>query len=250
MAVNRYITTNAIVNRVAVEIGLTPVQDVFANADPVFLQMTTLLTACVQELMEDYNWQILTRSFQYTTKEGESGDLALPPDFGYMIPQTGWERSENVPLIGPLSAQDWTYLLGRDLVGSTIYASFRFDQGVFRIFPNDPMPAGLNINFEYTSRNLVLIAGTDPTEYGDETLLPSDLVLFPPNLITRMLKMKILDAKGFDSTKATDAFWLAINSWMGKDNSAAILNAARSRGLYPYLDGWNNIPDTRFGNYN
>ena len=88
MAVNRYITTNAIVNRVAVEIGLTPVQDVFANADPVFLQMTTLLTACVQELMEDYNWQILTRSFQYTTKEGESGDLALPPDFGYMIPQT------------------------------------------------------------------------------------------------------------------------------------------------------------------
>jgi len=249
MAVNRHITTNEIVNRVAVEIGLTPVQDVFSNDDPVFRQLTTLLTSCVQELMENYYWQILTRSFQYTTIEGESGDLALPNDFGYMIPQTGWERSENVPLIGPLSAQDWTYLLGRDLVGSTIYASFRFDQGAFRIFPNDPMPAGLEINFEYISRNLIQLASTDPVEYADETALPSDIVLFPPNLITRMLKMKILDAKGFDSQKATDDYLVTLNSWMGKDNSAGILNASRSRGGFPYLNTWNNTPDTKYGNY-
>ena len=250
MAVNRFITTNEIVNRVAVEIGLTPVQDVFSNDDPVFAQLTTLLTTCVQELMENYYWQILTREFQHTTVEGESGDLPLPDDFGYMTPQTGWERSENVPLIGPLSAQDWTYLLGRDLVGSTIYASFRFDQNVFRIFPNDPMPAGLDINFEYISRNLIQIAASDPVEYADETLLPSDIVLFPPNLITRMLKMKILDAKGFDSQKATDDYNFTLNSWMGKDNSASILNAARVRGIYPYLDGWNNVPDTKYGSFN
>ena len=249
MAVNRFQSNNDIINRVAVEVGLTPVSDVFATDDPAFRQLIFLLTSSVQELMEVYNWQILVREFQHTTVEGESGDLPLPADFGYMIPQTGWERSENVPLIGPLSPQDWTYLLGRDLVGSTIYASFRFDQNLFRIFPNDPMPAGLDINFEYISRNLIAIAATDPQEFTDEAIQPADIPLFPPNLIRAMLKMKFLEAKGFDSQKATDDYNLALNGWMGKDNSAAILTAARSSGWYPYLDIYRNSPDTGYGNF-
>jgi hypothetical protein len=247
MAVNRYNTINELVNRAAVEVGLTPVSDVFAANDPAFTQLTTLLTTCVQDLMELFNWQILVRSFNYVTGPAEQGSLDLPADFGYMIPQTGWERSENVPLIGPLSAQDWTYLLGRDLVGSTIYASFRFDQNQLYIFPNDPMPEGLDINFEYISRNLIQVAGSSPTEFSDTAVAGADIVLFPPHLITRMLKMMFLDAKGFDSQKATDAYWAALNSWMGKDNSAAILNAARWRNWYPYLDPYRNLPDTGYG---
>ena len=245
MAVNRFLSTNDIVNRCAIELGLTPVTDVFVANDAAFVQLTTLLTTCVQELMELYDWQILTRNFNYVTTGAETEPLDLPADFGYMIPQTGWERSENVPLIGPLSAQDWTYLLGRDLVGSTIYASFRYDQNKLFIFPNDPMPAGLDINFEYVSRNLISIAGSNPPDYTDNTTLPSDIPLFPPHLITRMLKMKFLDTKGFDSVKATDDYWTALNSWMGKDNSAPILSAGRSRG-YPYLSYW-NTPDTGYG---
>lgn len=248
MAIQRLISTNEIVNRVAVEIGLTPVVDVFAVDDPVFKQLTYLLTTAAQELMEMYPWQILTREYQKVTVEGESGDLPLPDDFGYMIPQTGWERSSNVPLIGPLSAQDWTYLLGRDLVGSTIYASFRFDQGLLRIFPNDPMPAGLDINFEYISRNLFAEV-EDPGTYSDDAVTATGLSQFSPNLITRLLKVKILEAKGFDSQKAQDGFLLALDSWTGKDNSAPILTAARTRSSYPYLDGY-NVPATKYGAWN
>ncbi len=247
MAVNRFITVNDIVNRAAVEVGLTPVSDVFAANDASFLQLTTLLTTCVQDLMELYPWQILVREFQYITGEDELGEIDLPIDFGYMIPQTGWERSSNVPLIGPLSAQDWTYLLGRDLVGSTIYASFRFDQNKLFIFPNNPMPSSLDINFEYISRNLIQIAGSDPLEYTDEAQNGADIVGFPPHLAVRMLKMKFLDAKGFDSQKATDDYVQALESWMGKDNSAGILNAARWRYWYPYLDVYRNLPDTGYG---
>lgn len=245
MAVNRFNTVNDIVNHVAVEVGLNPVSDVFSAGDTAFQQITYLLTTCVQELMEMYPWQVLTREYNHVTGAGEVGELALPADFGYMIPQTGWERAENVPLIGPLSAQDWTYLLGRDLVGSTIYASFRFNQNELTIFPQNPMTEGLDINFEYISRNLIAVAGTDnPVEYTDEAVGPSDMVMFPPHLIRGMLKMKFLDAKGFDSQKATDSFYQALNSWMGKDNSAAILNASRSRGAFPYLQPYANTPDT------
>lgn len=246
MSVNRFISINDIVNRVAVEVGLTKQSDVFASTDPAFAQLTGLLTACVQELMEVYEWQVLTRSHTITTSGSDSGRYTLPADFGYMIPQTGWEQNENVPLLGPLSAQDWTYLLGRNLVSSTIYASFRYFEGTFNVFPNDPVPDGIVITFEYISRNLIQVTGTDPVTYSDEAEQPGDLVLFPPHMITRMLKMYFLDAKGFDSTKATSDFEKSIRSWQGKDNSAPILRASGA-GKYPYLDG-RNIPYSGFGN--
>ena len=164
-----------------------------------------------------------------------------------MIDQTGWERKENVPLIGPLSAQDWTYLLGRDLVGSTIYASFRFDQNKLYIFPNNPMPVGLDINFEYISRNLIAESPSSPTTYTDTALKASDVPQFPPHLITRFLKAKFLEAKGFDSQKAEDNFWQAFYSWAGKDNSAPILRVGNYGRGYPYLNMWRNTPDTGYG---
>ena len=247
MAVSRFISNNDIVNRVAVEVGLNPVADVFAATDPAFRQMTYLLTTSVQELLEMYPWQILTREFQKTTVVDEVGIIDLPDDFAYMIDQTGWERRENVPLIGPLSAQDWTYLLGRDLVGSTIYASFRFDQNKLFIFPNNPMPSDLDINFEYISRNL--IQEQPEGTYTDQALKPADIPQFPPHLITRFLKAKFLEAKGFDSQKAEDSFWQAFYSWSGKDNSAPILNVSRWKRGYPYLNGYSNLPDTGYGTF-
>lgn len=247
MAINRFISVNEICNRVAIEVGLTPVADVFATGDPAFRQLTFLLTTAVQELMEMYPWQALTREFKLETGEDEEGIFDLPNDFGYMIDQTGWERSENVPLMGPLSAQDWTYLLGRDLVGSTIYASFRLNDNKLWIFPNDPVPPSLDINFEYISRNLIEKAATQPPEYEDEAIAPADIVLFPPILITRFLKAKFLEAKGFDSQKAEDAFWRSFESWKGKDNSAAILNAGRQFRGFPYLDMYRNTPDQGYG---
>jgi hypothetical protein len=244
--INRFETVEKIVNHVAVECGLTPVSDVFASGDTAFKQLTTLLTTCVQELMELYPWQIITRRFQYTTQVGENGDIDLPADFGYMIDQTGWERSENVPLVGPLSAQIWTYLLGRDLVNSTIYASFRFDQNQFRIFPNDPVPAGLDINFEYISRNLIQVAATNPIEYTDTADQGADWVMFPPNLVKRMLRMKYLEVKGFDNSVAAADFERALASWQGRDNAAPKLSS-RHRNNTILLNGWRNVPDTGFG---
>ena len=247
MAINRFITTTEILKRVAAEVGLDPSADPFSTDDAAFVQMRYLLTASIQDLMTEFPWQILTRQFQYSTGVDEVGDIDLPTDFGYMIPQTGWERSENVPLLGPLSAQDWTYLLGRDLVSSTIYASFRFDQNKLRIFPNDPMPEGLDINFEYISRNLLLNTDVQPNTYSDAVENGGQVVLFPPNLITRLLKKRQLEAKGMDSSMATNEYLTALDQWKGNDNSAAILNAGSYRHWYPMLDAYRNTPDTGFG---
>ena len=248
MAVTRLDTINNIVNRAAVGVGFDPVADVLSNNNNAFKQLSYLLTDCLQELMEMYPWEILNRAYSYTTVGNEAGILSLPTDFAYMIPQTGWERSKSVPLAGPLSPQEWTYLLGRNLVGSTIYASFRLDQDSINILPNDPTPAGLKINFEYISRNLIEIATATGT-YTDTAVgaSSSDIVQLPPNLTVAMLKLRFLDAKGFDTTSAERSFNQIYTSLAGKNHSSRILNVAGRSNRFPYLNNVWNLPDTNYG---
>lgn len=252
MAVTRFHTAGRVINDVLVEVGLDPVTDPYSTTEKASIQMTYLLNLAGRELVELHPWQILIRSEQFITQAGNNGEFDLPSDFSYMIDQTGWERRENVPLIGPLSPQDWTYLLGRDLVGSTIYASFRFDQNKLFLFPNDPAPEGLDINYEYISYNWVADGDNVSGPSGligdsDEAVKASDVIMFPPVLATRYLKVKWLAAKNLDTSMAMDDFKTSFYGWAGKDNSAAILNVGRHWRGFPYLDTVRNLPDTGYG---
>jgi hypothetical protein len=243
MTVTSISTINDILNRVAVEVGFTPVTDPWTDTDQHWLQMRYLAQVTGDELVLAYPWEFLNKSHQITTSDQDSGDYPLPADFMDMLDQTGWERSANVPLMGPLSPQEWTYLLGRDLVSSTIYASFRIKEGKFSIFPQPP-PDGLDVNFEYQSNGWVA-DGADGLQ--NELLVGTDIPLFDKTMFSRYLKSKWLDAKGFDSTRATDDFSALFSSLTGKDKGARILSAGGGRRGMPYLDNWRNTPDSGYG---
>jgi hypothetical protein len=244
-AITRYITAQDIINRAAVECGLEPSTDVFAETNPSFVQLRNLITTCGQDLAETFPWEILRREHTIVTVvPPDTGVYDLPADFNYMINQTGWERSENVPLGGPLSPQQWSYLLGRDLVSYTIYASFRIMENKFNIFPQPP-PNGLDIHFEYISRGWV-DSGSSPGTFCDTVTENSDTVLFKPILIVQYLRFKFLEAKGFASGGALGAFEKALLEATGGNKGAPMLNAgARAAGIH-YLD-FRNIPNTNYG---
>ena len=240
----RYATANDIVNRAALETGLVQQGDVYSTQDVGFAQLTGLLNSCGQELIELHPWQALVKEFTLTTSSGDSGTYDLPEDFSYMIDQTGWDRTNRVAIGGPLSAQDWSYLKGRDLVSQSIYASFRLAQGQFDIFPQPP-PDGLEISFEYINRNWVVEQGT--SEYKDAADTASDIILFEPILMVKFLKVKFLDAKGFPSQAARMEFENVLDSRTGKDKGASILNAGRGIRGVPYLNSYYNTPDSGYG---
>ena len=244
MALTTIITVNEILNRVAAEVGVQPVDSPFESQDPIFIQMRFLLDTAGEELLMSYPWEFLVREHQITTADTDTGSYPLPDDFAYMLNQTGWERKENVPLGGPLSAQDWTYLKGRDLAQNTLYASFRIAQGVFNVYP-DPPPNGLDINFEYISINWVTNAGV-PEVFQDKILAGSDKPLYDKTLITRYLKVKYLESAGFDTAKAQDDFSQAFQFITGLEKGAPVINAGRGTRVYPYL-GIGNLPDTGYG---
>lgn len=198
---------------------------------------------------EYQSWERLLREHVFTVDGREPADYELPADFAYMISQTGWMRDQNVPLQGPLSAQDWQYLTGRDLVTSTIYASFRISEGVLKLFPTQSNFLGEEIAYEYMSRNWVQPAGeTNPDMFTNKPSLSSDVILFQDPLPSLALAARYLTAKGMDSTAANAEFSSIFLSMTGADRSAPILSArGRSRGAVPFLNAWNNVPDTGFG---
>jgi hypothetical protein len=253
----RYETANTIINDTALEVGLVPAADPYASLDEAFIQLRGLLTSAGRELCDMHNWPLLVKNYSVTTIEGDTGDYALPSDFNRMINQTGWDQNRHLPIGGPLSPQDWTYLEGRDLSSTTIYASFRLEDGIFRIFPKPPpLPAGgatpgfqgIYVTFEYISGNWVNEAGSAPIYSGikDRPTIGSDIILFQPIMMVKMLKMKFLSAKGFDSSGAANEFQLLFKARTGQDEGSPVLSAAGLRG-FPFLNGYRNVGDTGFG---
>jgi hypothetical protein len=245
MAGKTQIIAADILNRVAAEVGIAPVQAPYSSQDPFFIQLQYLLNTAGEELMQAYPWEALVRSHQIVTQVGDTGEYDMPEDFGYILNQTEWDRTNNVPMGGPLSASEWTYLKGRDLASNTLYASFRIAQGKFNVFPSDPI-VGLDLNFEYITTDWVWNGDAQFPEFKDSITEPSDVPLFDKTLITRALKVKYLESGGFDTTKAQADYNQICAFLTGNDKGAPILNAGRGRGGFPYLSVW-NTPDTGYG---
>lgn len=249
----RFETTAQIINDAATEVGLITVADPYGSTDPAFVQLRGLLKTSGQELLGANEWQRLRRDYTINTTTtppvdpGTPNIYDLPDDFDYMIEQTGWtptNAGQGMPLGGPLSPQDWTYLIGGGLGPSTVYVSFRLTDGQIWILPNPP-PADVDITFEYQSRYWVAEALAPTVLATDSPSSADQVVMYEPILIKKFLKLRYLEAKGFDTTAAAAQFVNMFNQWTGRDKNGPVLNMARNR-IFPYL-GYRNIPETNYG---
>ena len=67
-------TADAILNRVAAEVGLTPVSDPFGSPDASFVQLRHLLNVAGDELAVLYDWEVLRREKTITTAAADVGN--------------------------------------------------------------------------------------------------------------------------------------------------------------------------------
>jgi len=252
MATTRFQSAGDLINRVAIAIGLNSVTDPFSSADPNFVQLRTLATECGQDLVQEAAWQKLIATKTFTTAVGDTGVYDLPDDFAYMIDQTGWSSGAPgaaTPLLGPASPQMWSYQVASQLYSATIYAWFRVKEGKLFIWPQPP-PVDIPIRYEYISRGWALDASSIPAApvYVDTLTESGDTPLFEPILFVKKLKLAWLQAKGFDTNKAQDEYMTALDSWIGKDSPAPVLNLNNSNPYCYRFLGTCNIPETGFGN--
>lgn len=242
-----YDTVNQILNDCLVEIAnVAPVSNVLSTGNPAYQQLHYQLDTAGRELLKKHSWQEHQKEFTIVTDAGvDDGSYPLPDDWGYPIPGTSWNRTDDIPWYGPLNAQDWAYLEGRGLTSQTIYAAYRIRGGEMLIYPFSPVPDGKTLVTEYI-RSHWLSDNAGNTFYS-RVNANDDFVLFDPILIKTLVKAKFLEAKGFDSKAARADFNEMMDSITGQEKSAPILNAGGHIRVYPYLDGRLNVPDSNFG---
>lgn len=241
-----YPTVKTVVNRAALELGLNQSSDPVASSDANMLQLIALLGSLGEELWRARVWTSLTKEYVFTT-QANVFTYPFPADFGQLINQTAWDRTNQIPAAGPLTPQEWQMLKARQ-VNLAFVISIRQLDDALQLFPNT---AGADrvIAYEYLSRNWVASpaaqgAGTGPDQDAIKT--SNDVVWFPPLLMVKGLRLAFRDAKGFDTTSDQRKYDEVLALCMGDDAAAPALNLAGAAFGDPLLT-IRNFPDTGFG---
>lgn len=241
-------TAGNIVNDAAVEIGLSPVTDPFTSTDANYIQMCRLLKSVGRELVHSRPWTHLRKDYTFTTVQGTS-TYSMPSDFHQMIDQTWWNRTNRLPVGGPLSPQEWEYLKAR-MVGVVFNVLFRPGNNSIQLYPDTDTPGGYVIAFQYASSWWVSNDVTPTVTSRDYPQYATDTLWFDPLLLTRGLKLAFLKAKGFDTTSAQQDYDYTLEQVKGHDSPAQILNMNKSTLASSVNDrpmGNQSVPITGFG---
>lgn len=213
----------AIIKQAASELGLpVPVEGV-ASKDQTSIQLVSLLNSAGYDLVFSYDWEDMILDHTITTVADQEA-YSLPSDFARLLKQTMWSNGGIVS--GPVSPQQWQVLKSSNSTTGTA-TRFRIKRNKILL---DPIPSedGDELTFEYISDGWIQ-SYVSPGTYTN--LIPSDLAtpIFDFFLMVKFLKLKLWQAKGFDTTGLTtdlDRLFVGLTSAKG----APVLYLTGNRG--------------------
>lgn len=181
------------VQQVARRLG-QPVPDVvFAATDPQVLQFMALLEEGLDDLSGRGKWERLVNEATLVTVATESqGTLAsiATNGFRWMLMETLWDRTNKLPLVGPMDSQDWQALKAIQVTGPRY--TFRIRGGELLV---TPVPtAGYTWAFEYISENTIRAASAGA--YKKRFTVDTDEILLPDQVVQMDLRWRWKKEKG------------------------------------------------------
>ena len=212
----------------AKELGLASPSSAYASTDQQVIQLVALAQREGTELMQDFDWQVLTteKTFTSVALADQTTATAIPTDFDRFVPETFFNRTRKRPVFGPISAQDWQFT--QAVVATTLVESFRQRGNAILI---TPVPeAGDTYAYEYISKNFCESSGgTDQAAWAADT----DVGILPEALMTMGVIWRFLKAKGFDYAEAFRTYEIAKAKAQAKDGGKRRFNLAHRTTNYP-----------------
>jgi hypothetical protein len=234
-----------LVNSVAQSVGHPTTEDVAGSQDEAIRRLMFYSNMCGNELVYMYNWDFLSKSGEIMVA-ADSADqrekaFDLPVDFKCMTDDTQWNRSTQLPAVGPINAQDWQWLVVRN-AQITTRMMWRIRQGKLWIkSPTiDPQP----FTFEYLSKNWAVNGDSELPQ--DVMKANNDYHIFPPYLMILFTRFKWFENEGYDASASQRDFNKAFQWFTGTDKGASSISLVPGTG-YPYINAARNIPDTGYG---
>lgn len=211
------------------ELGLV-VPAALPTTDVQTSQMLALLNSAGNELVLLHVWEHLLKQWQFVTVNGQA-EYPLPDDLAYIVDQTQWDKTNRLPLAGPKSPQEWSWLEA-GLTASGPRLRYRIINNKLKVMPV-PGATPTTVYLEYISNRW---AGT-----GDMVSLGTEPVKFNPWLVIKFLKQKFYELRGFDSTNVAREFTRMFMSVTGQDVGAPVLSLAGN--AQPVFIGGHSVPD-------
>lgn len=166
---------------------------------------------------------------------------ALPAAYDRLIDRTDWDKTQHWEMLGPETPQQWQWLKS-GFISTGPRVRFRMLASEFQIWP--PLAANHTLGLEYiTSQWVVAIGATQPTKTA--FTLDSDSCVFNNALMVLGLKLKYLEAKGFDTMAVYRDYKNQLDIAKANDGGSPTLSFAPR--ISSVLVGWNNIPDSGYG---
>lgn len=234
-----------VVTIVAQSVGHPVPADVASSADAAIIRMGYYANEAGTELAEMNKWQETQKrtelSIVAVTPGSDEEGFDLPTDFGSFTDDTQWDRSSQLPAIGPVNPQDWQWLVVREAMITTRFM-WRIRLG--QLWIKSPPSVATPFSFEYQSKNWARDADTDAEI--DYMVKNGDYHVYPWHLVVLLTRLKWLANEGYDTAQAQKDFDKALASKSGSNLGATALSLVPGVG-YPYLSPDRNLPDTGYG---
>lgn len=198
---------------------------VIGSVDKQVIQIQALLQAGLRSTSGRGAWERLINEATWTTTATESQGAITTlatNGFRYLLPQSLWDRTEKLPLLGPVDSQDWQALKAIVITGPRY--SFRFRGGLFITTPAPP--AGHTWAFEYVSSNFIRATGAGA--YYQTFLADTDEILLPHDIVMADLEWRWNKAKGLTYAEDFNTFEMLVVNALGRDGGKPILDMGAS----------------------
>lgn len=200
--------------------GIPVPATVFGSTDNQIIQMMRLFEEEGNDLAQRGAWQGITFEATHTSLAAEDqGAIATIASngFRYIKNETIWDRTDKLPILGPIDPIEWQGLKALAISGPRY--RYRIRGGKLLI---NPVPtAGKTWAFEYVSKNWL----TDSTgvTYRQYVGADADLILLPEELVIMGLRWRWLREKGLEYAELFRTYENQLKDMLGRDAGKPIL---------------------------
>lgn len=201
-------------------ISLAAPGQVYGSTDKGVIQARALLEEGLDALAGRGVWQELTREATHVTlaQEDQGAVTTIAPNFKWLILQTLQDRTNKLPLVGPLNPAEWQYLKAVVLTGPRYQFRFRGDR-----FLVTPAPtAGDTWAFEYAMDCWAeTTAGSG--SYIKAFTADANNILLPDDVVMADLRWRWRKEKGLSYSQDFDNFEMLVNDALGRNGPKKVL---------------------------
>ena len=237
-------------NAAAANCGLPQQTALYGNSNQNALRiLQAVKDGAGRDVFRGNDWAVLQSEHTFST-DGSTA-YAVPSDFDRLINGTLWDRTNERPLVGPVTAQQWQrYESGLDgltgltklfrITGGVILVGGFAGDKVIKIYPTTS--TGETIAFEYISNEYVITA-------QDGNLIPEitsdiNVFIFDDDLVEVATTWRLLRNLGMTYADEKIEFEALMDERMANDGGAGSLSM-QLRSTWQIGDP--NIPDTGYG---